>query len=69
MSAEFETVTTAQIAVMASCTRRHATNRIIKMPGFPRPVVNLTQKTRAWDRDEIVKFLSKRQRKRQSGSI
>lgn len=59
---ERHTVTTAEIATMAGCSRAHATDRLTKEPDCPRPVINRTQKLREWDRDAIAKFLSRRRR-------
>lgn len=57
------TVNTAEIAVMARCSRAHATDRLTKEPGCPKPVINHSQKLREWDRDAMSAFLSRRRKK------
>lgn len=57
-------IDTAGVAALLHCSRHHATSRVTKMPGFPKPIVNLSQKTRAWDRDEVLAFVKKRPRRR-----
>lgn len=51
---------TAGIASLLGCTREHATDRIIKKVGFPKPRINLSQKLRRWDKDEVMVFLTKK---------
>lgn len=53
-------VTTADIAEILGVTQQHVTDRVVRRPGFPRPVINLTQKTRQWDRNAVESFLSGR---------
>ena len=58
-----DAIDSAGVAALLRCTREHATNRVTKMAGFPKPVINLSQKTRAWDRDEVLAFVNKRPRR------
>jgi predicted DNA-binding transcriptional regulator AlpA len=59
-----DAVDTAGVAALLGISREYATDHIVKMPGFPAPVVNLSQKLRAWDRDEVLAFIKKRTRRR-----
>jgi hypothetical protein len=54
-------VGTAEIAQLADCTREHVTDRLVKRLGFPKPVINVSQKTRRWLRVDVLRFLGKRQ--------
>ena len=56
-------ISTADIATMLGLTREHVTDQLTKRPGFPKPEVNLSQKTRRWDRAAVVAFLSGRKRR------
>jgi predicted DNA-binding transcriptional regulator AlpA len=49
---------TAQIAELVGCTRAHVTARLTKQPRFPAPTVNLSQKMRRWDADEVKAYLA-----------
>jgi predicted DNA-binding transcriptional regulator AlpA len=53
-------VGTAEIAALAGCCRAHATNTVVKRLGFPRPVIDLSQKTRRWLKSDVLKYLGKR---------
>lgn len=55
-------ITTLDIADMIGCTRRHATARVVTRHDFPKPVVNLSQKTRLWRRAEVEAYLKKGRR-------
>ena len=52
-----ETIDTAGIAELLACTRAHATTRVVKQPGFPAPVLNLSQRLRRWNRAEVEAYL------------
>lgn len=52
-------IDTAGIASLLGCTREHATDRIIKKAGFPKPRIDLSQKMRLWDKDDVMGFLTK----------
>ena len=47
---------TAEIAEMLGVCRAHATNRITKLPTFPKPVVDLTQRVRRWRKRDVEKW-------------
>lgn len=51
-----KTVDTAGIAAMLGVTREHVTDRLSKRPDFPRPVVNLSRRTRRWAERDVVAF-------------
>jgi len=53
---------TNDIASMLGLDRRYVTNIITKQPDFPAPLIDLTQKTRRWDRDSVVKFFKDRRK-------
>lgn len=59
----FTPVDTAGIAELAMCSREHATDRLTKRPGFPKPRINLSRKMRYWDRDDVVSYLLKPRRR------
>ena len=48
-----------QIAEMLYCDVRHVRDRIVLMPGFPRPSPVSTPRRRLWVRDEVVKFVTR----------
>lgn len=50
-------MTTDDIAKLVGVTRATATNRIVKRPGFPAPVINLSQRTKRWSTDDVLKYL------------
>ncbi len=50
-------VDAGQIAQILRCSRQHVVDRVTKLAGFPRPAVNLSRKTRSWDRDDVMSFL------------
>lgn len=50
-------IDTAGIAALIGCTRAHATNRITKLPDFPRPIVNLSRKMRRWSQAEVLAYI------------
>lgn len=51
-----KTIDTAGIAAMLGLSREHVTDRLIKRPDFPRPVVNLSRRTRRWAERDVVAF-------------
>jgi len=55
-----DTVCIQGIAAMIGCTREHVTKRVVRKAGFPRPVVELSRKTRRWDRAAVAAFLKPR---------
>lgn len=56
-------IDTAGIAEMLGRNRRYVTNTLVKLPDFPDPVINLSQKTRLWNVQSVFDFLKKRSRK------
>jgi predicted DNA-binding transcriptional regulator AlpA len=49
---------TAQIAELVGCSRAYVTDNLTKQPRFPAPTVNLSQKLRRWDADEVKAYLA-----------
>lgn len=49
-------IDTSGIAQILGCTRRHATNTITKRPDFPKPVINVSQKTRFWSLADVQRW-------------
>jgi len=47
------TINTAEIAELLHVTREYVTDKLSKRPDFPRPVVNFSQRSRRWKRDQI----------------
>lgn len=56
-------IDTAAIAEIAGCSRAYVTDKLAKHPRFPTPTVNLSQKMRRWDADEVRAFLANPSRK------
>lgn len=56
------TLDTKDIALLLSVSREHVTNRIVKHPDFPKPAINLSQRIRVWNADEVLAYFKKRQR-------
>lgn len=48
---------TQGIAELLGLSRGHVTNRLTKRPGFPRPVVNISARTRRWSLNDVQKWL------------
>ncbi|EJE49604.1 hypothetical protein PMI14_05847 [Acidovorax sp. CF316] len=53
---------TADIAQLLGCTRAHATNRVTKLPDFPAPVIDLSERMRWWSLAAIQSWLAKRRK-------
>ena len=47
---------TADIAAMIGLTREYVTDVLIKRPKFPKPVVNLSQRLRRWEREDVLAY-------------
>ena len=58
-----DTINTADIAALLGCSREHVTDRVVKERGFPAPRVNLSQKLRRWDREEVLLWIERRSKK------
>lgn len=56
------TLDTADIANLLGVSRAHVTDRIMKRPDAPKPVINLSRRTRRWDEAEIRRFAAGLQR-------
>ncbi len=50
-------VDTAGIAKLIGCTRAHVTNRITKRLDFPKPIINLSTRTRAWRLSDVQRYI------------
>ena len=50
-------VGTKEIAHMLGVCQAHVTNRIVKRPDFPKPVVNLSQRLRKWRREDVLRLV------------
>lgn len=48
-----DTINTGEIAQLLGCTRHHVTARLSKRPDFPAPVINVSQKLRAWAKEDV----------------
>jgi predicted DNA-binding transcriptional regulator AlpA len=57
------TISTENIAQMLGVTRKHVTNRLTKHPGFPAPVINVSQKVRRWDEEEVRRWVAGQSRR------
>ena len=53
-----EVMSAADIAEYLGLCRRHVVARVTKAPGFPKPVVNLSRKTRRWDAEEVKAYVA-----------
>ena len=51
-----EVMSAADIAEYLGVCRRHVVERITKAAGFPKPVVNLSRKTRRWSASEVMAY-------------
>lgn len=52
-------VDTQDIAQFLGVTRQWVTDSITKRPDFPKPVINISRKTRKWSLDEVFKWSQK----------
>lgn len=48
---------TAEIAAMSGLSREHVTDRITKRADFPRPVINISRRTRFWRRADVLAWM------------
>lgn len=53
-------VDTKRIAEVLGLSRTYVTDTLTKQPGFPRPVVDMSQKLRRWDWDDVARYLARR---------
>lgn len=68
MTTTIKLIDSAEIAAMLGVSRDHAVARITKLPDFPEPAVNLSQKLRRWNLAEVQRWMLKarQQRRRQT---
>lgn len=52
-------VDTQDIAQFLGVTRQWVTDSITKRPDFPKPVINISRKTRKWSLEEVFKWSQK----------
>jgi predicted DNA-binding transcriptional regulator AlpA len=48
---------TADIARMLGLSRDYITDKLTKKPGFPKPRVAISQKTKRWAREDIEQWM------------
>lgn len=48
---------TKQIAEMLTLSTDHVRNRLVKSPGFPPPVINISRRTRRWSLGDVQRWL------------
>lgn len=53
-----EVMSAADIAEYLGVCRRHVVARITKAAGFPKPVINLSRKTRRWDAEAVKAYVA-----------
>lgn len=51
------TINTAEIARLLGVSRAHVTDRLTKRADFPRPAINISQRTRYWRRDDVLAWM------------
>lgn len=56
-------ITTAEIAKMFGLNRAYVTDKLVKRHDFPAPVIEISQKTRKWLREDVERFARPRQRR------
>lgn len=49
-------IDTKQIAQLLGVTRAHAVGRIIKRHDFPKPVIDVSQRLRKWNIQDVLKW-------------
>lgn len=50
-------VDTEGIAQILGCTRQHVTSRLTKRPDFPKPIINVSRKTRFWALADVQRWM------------
>lgn len=50
-------IDTAGVAQLLGCSRKYATNAITKRPDFPKPIINVSQKTRFWSLADVQRWM------------
>ena len=49
-------IDTTEIARMLGLSRKHVTGYVTKLPDFPEPIVNVSRRTRYWDRGAVLRW-------------
>lgn len=49
-------VDTLEISKMFGVTRHHVVARMTKRTDFPKPCVNISQRLRRWNRDDVLRW-------------
>lgn len=52
-------IDSADIAAMLGMNRAYCVGRILKRPDFPKPAINITQKTRRWRLSDIQRWATR----------
>ena len=52
-------IDTGGIAKLLGVSRAHVTDRLTKAPTFPAPVIDLSQRMRRWDREQVLAWMSR----------
>ena len=47
------------IAQLLAVTRKYAADRVVNRPSFPPPAVQLSRKTRRWDRAAVQRWIAR----------
>lgn len=55
-------VNTADIADMLRLQRKYVTNEVTKRADFPKPLINLSRRTKLWRRVDVVKYATQPRR-------
>ena len=53
---ERDKLSTADIADLLRVSRQHVTDRLTKQPDFPKPIINISRRTRFWRRQDIERW-------------
>ncbi len=51
-----ETLSTQDIANLLRVTRQHVTDRLTKRHDFPKPIIKVSQKTKLWAREDVLRW-------------
>lgn len=52
-------IDTGGIAKLLGVSRAHVTDRLTKAPTFPAPVIDLSQRMRRWNREQVLAWMSR----------
>ena len=56
MSHTLDPIDTAGIAALLGVCRRHVAERLSKRPDFPRPIIDISPKTRRWSQSQVIEW-------------